>query len=68
MVRTGEESGALSSVMLAVADHYEEEADRAIKDLTTFLEPAIIVLMGGLVGYIALSLVLPLFRMSGAIK
>jgi len=68
MVRTGEESGALSSVMLAVADHYEEEADRAIKDLTTFLEPAIIVVMGGLVGYIALSLVLPLFRMSGAIK
>ncbi len=68
MVRTGEEAGAVAEVMLAVADHYDEEADRAIKDLTTVLEPAIIICMGGVVGFIAMSLVLPLFKLSSAIR
>ena len=68
MIRTGEESGALGQVMGLMADHYEEETETLIKDATTMLEPLIIVVMGLVVGFIAISLVSPLFNLSAVAR
>jgi len=67
MVRTGEASGALGKVMMRMADFYDEETERYIKKLTTFIEPALIVCMGAMVAFIALSIILPIFKMSSTI-
>ena len=63
VVKTGEQTGALSEVFIEVADFYESEVDASMKDLTAILEPMMIVLMGGVVGFIALSLILPMFNL-----
>jgi type IV pilus assembly protein PilC len=64
MIYSGEKSGRLSQVMLRVADHAEGELDDAIKTATQFIEPVIIVFMGALVGFVAISLLLPIFNVS----
>lgn len=64
MIYSGEKSGRLSQVMLRVADHAEGELDEAIKTATQFIEPVIIVFMGALVGFVAISLLLPIFNVS----
>jgi type IV pilus assembly protein PilC len=61
MVAVGEETGALDSMLSKVADFYEDEVDAAIKALTSILEPAMIILVGSIVGVIVISMYLPLF-------
>ena len=67
MIAVGEQTGTLANVCLEVSAYYEEELAARIKVLTTALEPMIIVLMGGFVGFIAVSVILPLFRLSSAV-
>ncbi len=67
MIFTGEESGALDVVMARLADHYQQELETNIKRLSVVLEPVMLVVMGGLVGFIATSFILPIFKMSRAI-
>ncbi|RMF95722.1 MAG: type II secretion system F family protein [Candidatus Schekmanbacteria bacterium] len=67
MVVVGEESGALGKVMSRMADFYDEETERTIKRITTLIEPTLIVLMGAIVGFIAVSIILPIFKMSSTI-
>jgi type IV pilus assembly protein PilC len=61
MVGVGEETGALDSMLAKVADFYEDEVAAAIKALTSILEPAMIIIVGGIVGVIVVSMYLPLF-------
>ena len=61
MVGVGEETGALDTMLGKVADFYEDEVEAAVKALTSILEPAMIVLVGGIVGVIVISMYLPLF-------
>jgi type IV pilus assembly protein PilC len=61
MVGVGEETGALDTMLSKVADFYEDEVDAAVKAMTSILEPAMIVLVGGIVGVIVISMYLPLF-------
>ena len=61
MVGVGEETGALDTMLAKVADFYEDEVEAAIKALTSILEPAMIILVGGIVGVIVISMYLPLF-------
>ena len=61
MVGVGEETGALDTMLAKVADFYEDEVAAAIKALTSILEPAMIILVGGIVGVIVISMYLPLF-------
>lgn len=68
MVATGEESGYLDKMLVEVAEYYEKEASYAIKQLLTYVEPALLVVMGMAVLVIMLSLFLPIFRMAGAIR
>jgi len=64
MVHTAEMTGSTGMVMLKMADHYEEEVEVRLKTLTSMLEPLIVVVMGSVVGFIAMSLFLPLFKIS----
>jgi len=64
MVQTAEMTGNSGIVMLKMADHYDEEVEVRLKTLTSLLEPAIVVVMGSVVGFIAMSLFLPLFKIS----
>jgi type IV pilus assembly protein PilC len=61
MVGVGEETGALDTMLAKVADFYEDEVAAAVKALTSILEPAMIILVGGIVGVIVISMYLPLF-------
>lgn len=60
MISIGEESGALDPMLAKVADFYEDEVDAAIESLTSAIEPILIVCLGGMVGFIVVSMFLPL--------
>jgi type IV pilus assembly protein PilC len=64
MLSLGERSGHLSMVLAKLSKHYEKELDYAIKSLLKFIEPALIICMGFLVGLIVMSLILPIFAIS----
>lgn len=68
MISVGEQSGTLPNVCMEIASMNEEEMQDRVKMLTTALEPAIIVFLGGFVGLIAISVILPMFRLSSAVK
>lgn len=67
LIRTGEETGNTAKVLEALAAHFERETAGLIKTMITLLEPAIIVVMAAGVGLIAISVVVPLFRLSSAV-
>lgn len=68
MLSVGEETGQTDTVLLKVADFYEEEVDLAIESISSIIEPAMIVVMGGMVGLIAASVMLPISQLSSNIK
>lgn len=68
MLAVGEETGQTDTVLLKVADFYEEEVDLAIESISSIIEPAMIVVMGGMVGLIAASVMLPISQLSSNIK
>jgi type IV pilus assembly protein PilC len=65
MIGVGEATGAMDSMLQKIADFYEEEVDSATKDMLALLEPAIIGLLGVMIGGIVISLYLPLFSLIG---
>jgi len=67
MIRSGEDSGTLSDVLRDVSEFYARELKTVIKTTVSMIEPIMIVLMGVLVGFIAMSIILPIFKMSSAI-
>jgi type IV pilus assembly protein PilC len=62
MVSVGEDTGNLDGMLDKVADFYEDEVAAAIKALTSILEPVMIVAVGGIVGFIVISMYLPMFK------
>jgi len=68
MLAVGEETGQTDTVLVKVADFYEEEVDVAIEGLSSIIEPVMIVVMGGMVGLIAASVMLPIANLSQTIK
>jgi type IV pilus assembly protein PilC len=68
MIGVGEETGALETMMTKVADFYEDQVEAAIKALTSILEPVMIVLVGAMVGFIVISMYLPMFKVYDQIK
>ena len=68
MVSVGEETGSLDTMLSKIADFYEDQVDAAVKALTSILEPVMIVIVGGMVGFIVISMYLPLFKVYDAIK
>jgi type IV pilus assembly protein PilC len=68
MIGVGEETGALETMMSKVADFYEDQVDAAVKALTSILEPVMIVVVGAIVGFIVISMYLPMFKVYDQIK
>jgi type IV pilus assembly protein PilC len=68
MIGVGEETGALETMMSKVADFYEEQVDAAVKALTSILEPIMIMVVGGIVGFIVIAMYLPMFKVYDQIK
>ena len=68
MISAGEESGKLGEVMRDIAEFYARELRATIKAVTSMIEPIMIVLMGFIVGFIAMSVILPIFKMSALVK
>jgi len=68
MLSVGEETGQTDTVLVKVADFYEEEVDVAIEGISSIIEPAMIVIMGSMVGLIAASVMTPIAQLSQNIK
>jgi type IV pilus assembly protein PilC len=68
MVSVGEDSGQLEHMLAKVADFYEAEVDAKIKAFTAIIEPVLIVVVGGVVGFIVISMYLPIFSLYDKIR
>lgn len=68
MISVGEQTGALDQMLTKIADFYEDETDVAVASLTSMLEPIMMVLIGGIVGVVLVSMYLPIFSLAGNIK
>ncbi|PZV07096.1 MAG: pilus assembly protein PilC [Leptolyngbya sp.] len=67
MISIGEETGELDAMLMKVADFYEDEVEQAVKALTSVMEPIMIMVLGGMVGSILVSMYLPMFKIMEAI-
>lgn len=63
MIKIGEESGSLDDILNKTADFYDEEVEQAIQTTTALIEPLLIVVMGIVIGFIVISIMLPMFDM-----
>jgi type IV pilus assembly protein PilC len=68
MVGVGEETGALDHMLDRIAEFYEEQVEASVKALTSILEPIMIIVIGGIVGFIVISMYLPLFEVYNHIE
>ena len=68
MVSVGEETGQLEQMLTKVADFYEAEVDAKVKALTSLIEPIMIIFVGGVVGFIVISMYLPIFSLYDKIR
>ena len=68
MIAVGEETGAVDTMLTKIADFYEDEVNASIKALTSILEPVMMIGVGGLVGFIVISMYLPIFNIMKNIK
>jgi type IV pilus assembly protein PilC len=68
MIDVGEETGRLSEMLSKVSDFYDQEVENAVKALTSLIEPCLIVVMGGIVGFIAVSIMAPIFKLISAVS
>lgn len=67
MAAIGEESGSLDHMLSKAAEFYEDEVDEAVKALSSLMEPFIIVILGGLIGGIVVSMYLPIFKLGSVV-
>ena len=67
MIRTGEDTGTLHKVMPRLADYYDEEIEKHVQRITTIMEPILLVVVGGIIGVIVISLILPIFKLTKSI-
>jgi len=63
MIAIGEKSGKMDQALIDVAAHYDRETEYVVKNITVILEPLLLVVMGGVVAFIALSVLLPIFNL-----
>ena len=68
MVSTGEKTGTSDEMFMQISDYYDKELDYSIRGLTSLLEPLLLLSMGGFVGFIALSVLLPIFNLVKVFK
>ena len=68
MISAGEESGKLGEVLDQISTYYTKQLKEVIKRVTSMIEPIMIILMGSIVGFIAMAIILPIFKLSSMVK
>lgn len=68
MIDVGEESGRLSEMLVKVGDFYDQEVESTVKGLTSMIEPVLIIFLGGVVGFIAISIMTPMFTLVNGVS
>lgn len=68
MIDVGEESGRLSEMLVKVGDFYDSEVEATVKGLTSMIEPMLIIFLGVVVGFIAISVMTPIFKLVNSVK
>jgi type IV pilus assembly protein PilC len=68
MIAVGESTGALDVMLSKIADFYDDEVDNAVANLTSMMEPMLMVFLGGSVGFIVIAMYLPIFKLMTLIK
>jgi type IV pilus assembly protein PilC len=68
MIAVGEQTGALDQMLNKIADFYEEEVDVAVAAMTALIEPLMMVLVGGMVGFLLIAMYLPIFDIAGKVS
>jgi type IV pilus assembly protein PilC len=68
MMRIGEETGTLDSIMEKTAEYYDNEVETATQQLSTLIEPLIIVFLAVIVGFIVIAMLLPMFEMYNTVE
>jgi type IV pilus assembly protein PilC len=67
MINVGESTGALDAMLEKIADFYDEEVDQAVSNLTSMIEPLMMVFLGGMIGGLVVAMYLPIFSMASVI-
>jgi type IV pilus assembly protein PilC len=67
MISVGESTGALDSMLSKIADFYDDEVDIAVANLTSLLEPFLMIFLGVVIGGVVISMYLPIFQMASAV-
>jgi type IV pilus assembly protein PilC len=68
MIAVGEETGSLDTMLRDIAEFHENELDQRLSQLTTWIEPALLLIMGVIVGGIVIVMYLPVFEMAGTVQ
>ncbi|MFO7858722.1 MAG: type II secretion system F family protein [Ectothiorhodospiraceae bacterium] len=68
MIDVGEETGNLDTMLLKVADNYDDQVDSAVEGLTSLMEPIMVILLGGIVGFIVIALFMPLIKLMSSLS
>jgi type II secretory pathway component PulF len=68
MIAVGEEGGNLDEVLINVADSYDVQVERAVRVFVALFEPALLLVMAALVGFIVIAMLLPVFTLSSMVK
>ncbi|MFH2218805.1 MAG: type II secretion system F family protein [Pseudomonadota bacterium] len=67
MIAVGESTGALDSMLIKIADFYDEEVDQAVENMTALIEPFMMVFLGVIIGGLVVAMYLPIFKMASAL-
>ena len=68
MMKVGESTGNLDQMLLKVADVFEEEVEELVQNLTKLIEPIILVVLGGMIGFVLIAMYLPIFMSAGGVE
>ena len=68
MIEVGENTGNLDENLVYLSEYYESEVEETVKNLTTILEPILLVVMGLVVGFVALSIITPIYKITQELK
>lgn len=65
MIKVGESTGNLDAMLLKVADVFQDEVEELVANLTKLIEPIILVVLGGIIGFVLIAMYLPIFMSAG---
>ncbi len=68
MISIGEETGNVESILEQLAEHYEQEIDDTMKNISSIIEPLLLIVIGVVVGFLAMALIMPIYNIGQSIQ